>query len=171
MEFANKFVLAEESVMDGVLFWGAHRDALSSPLAFTATVYADAGVTPDLNTVIGTTSLTEVQVANTGDNLVNTFEPVYVFLMSFDTPITVSGGDEHWFSLVGTNTSMFFWASTPNPLNDGYQWNPDPFNPYATQRDGVAFALSGGPVPEPGSLILVLSGAAALMVRRRGLPG
>lgn len=166
VEVANEFVLAEDSVIDSVIFWGAHN-AVPSPLAFTTTIYADAGPTPDLNTIIGTTSLTEVQVASTGQSL-TTGQSVYVYLMSLDTPITVSGGDTHWFSVVGTNASTFYWTTSSNPLNDAYQW--DPTGPYEASRDGVAFALGGNPVPEPGSLILVLSGAAALGIRRSPPP-
>jgi len=162
---ADDFVLTQLSAVTDFHFWnlqGSEADYLGS---ITWTIFANNGSAP--GAMLATGAATPTRTA-TG-NAVAGFAEV---ANDFNVPAILLGAGRYWLGLhdgplSATDFLDFYWETTnPNgtfsssglDLVGGGGWQPNSAQ--------LAFNVTGVPVPEPTSLVL-MSTAVALLARRR----
>ncbi len=174
------FRLTAGATITDLQWWGSVTnipgiyEPLSGPMAFTISFHVDDGATGFFP---NTTPFSQQVVSATGA-IASQVNGVSHFQAHLDTPVDLPGGVDLWISIVGNDlaggiqfASPFTWggadadaagAPTPNLIAGQIGDNP----PFLAQVR-LAFVLESNPVPEPGTLGLLVMGIAALGVQRR----
>ena len=167
---ADDFVLATDTIITGVNWWGNPPLTNTGGNDFQFTFYANGGGVPGaiLQTSGGTLSITPVSIPGT------TFSALNFYSSDLFSPFSATAGTTYWISIFNQATdARWLWLMAENVGNGGRQGvNPGP--PWPFSIPNLAFQLTS--VPEPSSLVLLgfgtlgLAGYCWRYRRRRPVP-
>jgi PEP-CTERM motif len=104
---------------------------------------------------------------NIGSGSLN--DPLYQFNATLPTPVSLSGGQTYWLSVLDSDTATTFdfrWLDTSQIFDDLSAFRDGDAGTWSAQQDGdYAFSLAA--VPEPSTIALLVLGGIGLLTRRR----
>ena len=172
---SDNFTLTQGGVVTNVTWQGSYQDFVNSQnpaapntVSFDIAFWADASGQPGaslLSQTIAYASVTATLVGFSATGL-NVFD----YQVALPTPFLAQPGTTYWLSIFSNSSSFSpLWGWRSGSGGDGltFQQNFSTGGSTLTGPDR-AFALVGAPVPEPGSVVLLVSGLAAIaLIRRR----
>jgi len=169
---ADSFVPTMTAEADSLTMWGSYL-FFGAPYAsgtnrtFRVRMFADNGSLPGATlfdqTVQGTLTQTSTNVTDFAN------DRLYSVAISLANTPVLNAGTTYWLSVIEpTPQATFRWhTSNAGPGSNGAaSSNGTSWVSTNTRRD-TAFVLSGQPVPEPASMLILGLGAAALVRRRK----
>ncbi len=165
---ADDFTLATPSVLTDFHWWGGYTNTPrpeDAPVdSFSLTFYSDLA---SLQSFTGgmAVSLTNLSRTSTGD-----FSPLGNAIFSYSADFVsglVLGPGTYYALLVGHAGPRYFGWSTTAPNTGDLTWIRTSDGNWGQAQTGQAFEVTGNPVPEPTTLLLLGSGLAAVAARRR----
>lgn len=178
----DNFTLIESGLVTEVTWQGSYSDfvdltnnpATPNTVSFELAFWSDASGEPGALLLSQTFPIAAVDVTFVG--LSPTNRNVFNYGLDLTVPFLAQAGTSYWLSIFSNSSSFTpLWGWRTGSGGDGMSFQEN----LATGSEGPvdldrAFSLSGQPgvVPEPSSILLLISGlaGAALWARRRACP-
>jgi hypothetical protein len=148
---ADIFSLAQSASVQSIQWWGAYANGDTPTDHFTLRFFADTTGNPAMTPFV---NVSLSGVTRTATNLVdNLGDPIYSYQATLPSSVLVDGATTYYLSLVN-NTGDWDWVGS----GPGTHWaRPDDASQWTVSSNTTdfSFELSGTPVPEPSTLLLL----------------
>lgn len=169
---ADSFIPSMTAEVDSLTVWGSYLYygapyASGTNRTYRVRLFADGGSKPGASLFDQTLQGTLTQTATNVTDFSN--DRLYSIAFSLANAPVVEAGTTYWLSVIEpVSIASFRWhTSNTGPGSSGGSSSNGTNWVSTNTRPDAAFVLSGQPVPEPASMLILGLGAAALVRRRK----